>query len=208
MANTDAPHGLRPVRYRDGRPYNGASNPYYATGATGQIAIGDPVTWTGSGNTVKFGRYDQSFLQQVSLATQGDGNPILGVCVGVEPVTDDSLPYRVTSTNRVIFVADSPDLVFQVQLDDDGATSSWSETEFGLFANLASATADTTYGISQWELDGSDAPDSDYSNQVALMGLARIPGNVLGPFAEWEVMINLHQLTTGAISDAGRFEAI
>jgi hypothetical protein len=208
MANVDAPFGLRPVRYMNGSPYQGQANAYFATGATGQIAIGDPVTLTGSTNTTRFGSYDPGFLQQVSLATAGDGNPIVGVCVGVLAVTADSLTYRVTSTDRIIMVADEPNLIFHVQADDDADATDWAGTTSGLFANLASATANTAYGLSQWELDGSDNPDSDYSNQVFLKGLARIPGNEIGPFAVWEVMINLHQYTTGAISDAGRFEAI
>lgn len=205
MANTDAPFGLRPVRYFDGRPYQGQSNAYFATGATGQIAIGDPVVLTGSTNTVAFGEYDPGFLKQVSLATAGDTNHIVGVCVGVAPVTQDSTTYRATSTDRIIFVADSPDLIFHVQADDDADSTDWAGTVSGLFANLASATADTTYGISQWELDGSDNPANDYSNQVYLLGLAPIKGNEFGPYSIWEVMINQHQLTPGAISDAGRF---
>lgn len=208
MANNDAPFGLRPVRYMSGAPYQGQSNAYFATGATGQIAVGDPVTLTGSTNTSAFGSYDVGFLQQVSLATAGDTNPMVGVCVGVEAVTGDSLPYRVTSTDRVILVADAPDLIFHVQCDDDGDSTNWAGTVSGLFANLASATAATVYGVSQWELDGSDAPDSDYSNQVYLKGLARTPGNELGPFSVWEVQINLHQYTPGSIGDLGRFEAI
>lgn len=208
MANTDAPFGLRPVRYASGAPYQGQANAYFATGATGQIAPGDPVTLTGSTNTAAFGEYDAGTLQQVSLATAGDGNPIVGVCVAVLPVTRESLPYRVTSTDRMIMVADSPDLIFWVQADDDADSTDWGAATSGLFANLASATADTTYGRSQWELDGSDNPDSDYSNQVFLKGLAPIKGNEFGPYSIWEVQINLHQYTTGAISDAGRFEAI
>lgn len=208
MANTDAPFGLRPVRYKTGAPYQGQSNAYFATGATGQIAPGDPVTLTGSANTTAFGIYEPGWLQQVSLATQGDGNPIVGVCVGVLPVTSTSTTYRATSTDRIILVADAPDLVFEVQADDDADSTNWSAAVTGYFANLASATADTNYGISQWELDGSDVPAADYSNQVYLLGLAKRTGNALGPFSVWEVMINLHQLTPGAISDAGRFEAI
>lgn len=208
MANTDAAFGLRPVRYASGAPYQGQSNAYFATGATGQIARGDPVTLTGTTNPSAFGEYETGTLQQVSLATAGDGNPIVGVCVAVLPVTRESLTYRVTSTDRIIMVADSPDLIFWVQADDDADSTDWAVTTSGLFANLASATADTTYGISQWELDGSDNPDSDYSNQVFLKGLAPIRGNELGPFAIWEVQINLHQYTPGAIGDLGRFEAI
>lgn len=208
MANVDAPFGLKPVRYASGAPYQGQSNMYCAQGATGQIAIGDPVTLTGSTNSAVIDGHAVGTLQQVSLATAGDGNPIVGVCIGVGPVTQDSLTYRATSTNRIIFVADSPDLIFHVQADDDADSTDWAVTTSGLFANLASAAADTTYGVSQWELDGSDNPDSDYSNQVFLKGLAPIDGNVLGPFAIWEIMINLHQYTPGPISDAGRFEAI
>lgn len=208
MANTDAPFGLRPVRYFDGRPYQGQTNAYFASGATGVIAIGDPVSLEGTTNASAFGEYQAGTLQQVQLATAGDGNPIVGVCVSVEPVTNDSTTYRANSTDRIIHVADSPDLIFWVQADDDADATDWAVTTSGLFANLASATADTTYGISQWELDGSDNPANDYSNQVFLKGLAPINGNEIGPFAIWEVQINLHQYTTGAISDAGRFEAI
>jgi hypothetical protein len=208
MANTDAAFGLRPVRYRSGAPYQGQSNAYFATGATGIIAPGDPVTLTGSTNTSAFGGYDAGFLQQVSLATQGDANSMCGVCVGVGAVTSSSLQYRENSTDRIIYVADEPDLVFHVQGDDDMTAANWGATETGYFANLASGTASTIYGRSTWELDGSDVPDTDYSNQVYLLGLARIPGNAFGAYAIWEVLINLHELTPGAISNAGRFEAI
>lgn len=208
MANNDAAFGLKPVRYRSGAPYQGQSNAYFATGSTGIIAPGDPVTYTGSANASAFGGFDAGFLQQVSLATAGDGNPIVGVCVGVGAVTGDSLQYRANSTDRIIYVADDPDLVFHVQADDDADTTNWAVTSSGLFANLASGTASTVYGQSTWELDGSDVPANDYSNQVFLLGLARVPGNAVGPFAIWEVLINLHQLTPGAIGDLGRFEAI
>lgn len=208
MANIDAPFGLRPVRYVDGRPYQGQSNPYFMTGSTGQVAIGDPVTLTGSTNASAFGGFEIGELQQVSLATAGDGNPIVGVVVSVLPVTHQSVPYRANSTDRVVLVADSPDLIFQVQGDDDMTAANWGATESGLFANLASATADTTINRSQWELDGSDVPANDYSNQVFLKNLARIPGNAFGAYAIWEVQINLHQYTYGAVGDVGRFEAI
>jgi hypothetical protein len=208
MANNDAPFGLRPVRYKDGSPYQGQATAYFATGATGVIAPGDPVTLTGSANTAAFGGFDAGFLSQVSLATAGDTNSMVGVCVSVLAVTRESKTYRENSTDRIIMVADSPDLVFQVQADDDADSTDWSATETGLFANLASAAADTVNGRSKWELDGSDNPDSDYSNQVYLLQLAKIPGNVFGPFSVWEVLINLHEHTTGAINNAGRFEAI
>lgn len=207
MANVDAAFGLRPVRYySSGKPYTGAANPYFATGATGAIFPGDPVKMGSTANAAAFGGYEVGFLRTCELASAGDGNPILGICVAVLPVTHESKTYREDSTDRIIMVADDPDIVFQAQDDGDG---SWAVTDVGLFANLASGSGDTTLGISRWELDGSDAPDADYSNQVLLVGYARIPGNVAGSdYAVWEVMINLHQMTPGAIGDLGRFEAI
>src|SRR3990167_2600720 len=106
MANTNAPFGLRPVRYASGAPYNGAANPYFATGATGDIFVGDPVVMAGAANTSAFADYQPGALATVTVALAGDGDPILGVCVGVQPVTRDSTVYRATSTDRIIFVAD------------------------------------------------------------------------------------------------------
>lgn len=208
MANVDAPFGLRPVRYKDGSPYQGQATAYFATGATGVIAPGDPVTLGGTANTTELQGFPIGTLRAVSLATAGDGNPIVGVCVAVLPTTHESLTYRETSTDRIIMVADSPDLIFEVQADDDADSTDWSAATAGYYANLASDTASTTYGRSKWELDGSDNPDADYSNQVFLLGLAKKPSNALGPYSIWEVMINLHQMTPGAIGDLGRFEAI
>lgn len=206
MANTDAPFGLRPVRYYNGAPYQGQSNAYHATGATGIIAPGDPVSLTGTSNASAFRGFPIGTLGGVQLATQGDSENMVGVCTRVESVTHESLIYREDSTDRIIYVADDPNLVFQVQADDDADATDWAVTVTGLFANLASATADTNYGISQWELDGSDNPASDYSNQVLLLSLAKTPGNVVGPFSVWEVLINLHERTGGPISDTGRFQ--
>lgn len=206
MANVDAPFGLRPVRYKNGAPYQGQANAYFATGATGIIAKGDPVSLVGSANTSAFGGYAPGMLPQVQLATAGDSENMVGVCVSVIPVTHESLPYRANSTDRIIMVADDPGLIFEVQLDDDGDSTNWAATVTNLYANLASGTASTQYGTSVWELDGSDVPANDYSNQVYLLGLSKKAGNELGPFSIWDVMINLHEFTNGPIGDQGRFQ--
>lgn len=208
MANVDAAFGLRPVRYASGAPYQGQANAYYATGATGIIAPGDPVALVGTSNATAIQGYEIGMLEQVKLATAGDSENMVGVCVSVLPVTNQSLTYRADSTDRIIMVADDPNLIFQVQLDDDGDSTNWAVTVSGSYANLASGTASTTYGQSVWELDGSDVPAADYSNQVYLRGLAKIPGNVVGPFSIWEVMINLHERTNAPIGDQGRFMSV
>jgi hypothetical protein len=206
MANVNAPFGLRPVRHAHGAPYNGAFKEYFATGATGAIYVGDPVVLAGSANTTEIQGRAAGTLPTVTVAADGDGDPIHGVCVGVAPVTADSLTYRADSTDRIIQVADDPNLVFQVQCD--GASTDWAATDVGSYANLLVGTGSTVTGMSGWTADTTDGPDTaDVSNQLLIVGLAKIPGNVIGEFAVWEVMINNHgfAVTTG---DPGRLHGV
>lgn len=203
MANPNAPFGLRPVRYASGAPYNGACNSYFATGATGVIAIGDPVTAAGSANTSAFGGVQAGVLPTCTIAADGTDDVLIGVCVGVQLVTRDSTIYRENSTDRLIQVADDPNLIFQVQQDAGGPIAA---TDVGLFANLKAGTASTITGLSSWVIDGSATPASTVGFQLRLERLAPIPGNAIGDYAIWEVRINNHVL--GNITDAGRFTAI
>lgn len=205
MANVNAPFGLRPVRYASGAPYNGACNEYFATGATGVIAVGDPVVLAGAANTTEIQGRPAGTLATVTVAADGDGDPILGVCVGVLPVTADSLPYRANSTDRIIQVADDPNLIFQGQTNAD--STAWAGTDVGSFGNLKVGTASTVYGTSTWTLDTTDGPaNDDPSNQLFIMRLAPLPNNAIGAYSVWEVMINNHQLAN--VGDAGRFTAV
>jgi hypothetical protein len=205
MANVNAPFGLRPVRYASGAPYNGACNAYFATGATGAIYIGDPVVMAGSANTSPYRDWAAGTLPTVTVAADGDADPILGVCVGVLPVTRDSTVYREDSTDRVIFVADDPNLVFQGQTD--AASTDWAATDVGSYANMLVGTGSTYTGRSGWTLDTTDGPDNaDPSNQLLIVRLAPIPGNAIGDYSIWEVMINNHQLAN--VGDAGRFTGV
>lgn len=205
MANVNAPFGLRPVRYYSGAPYNGACNEYFATGATGVIAIGDPVVLAGSANTSEVQGRAAGTLPTVTVALDGDGDPILGVCVGVIPVTRDSAVYRADSTDRIIQVADDPNLVFQVQTNAD--STAWAATDVGSYANLKVGTASTVYGRSTWTGDTTDGPDNaDPSNQLLIVGLSKLPGNAIGAYAVWDVLINNHQLAN--VADGGRFTGV
>lgn len=210
MANNNAPYGLRPLRYASGAPYNGACNAYFATGATGAIYIGDPVIIAGSANTSEVsaagvGKFVAGALPTVTVAADGDGDPITGVCVGVAAVTADSTNYRADSTDRVILVADDPNLIFVGQTNAD--STAWAATDVGSYANLKVGTGSTLYGTSGWTLDTTDGPDNaDVSNQLLIIRLSTIEGNEIGDYSQWEVMINNHQLAN--VGDAGRFTAV
>lgn len=202
MANVNAPFGMRPVRYLDGRPYNGAVDLYFATGATGVIRPGDPVVEAGSANSSEVQGYPAGTLPTCTVALDGDGDPLTGVCVSVLPVTRDSLPYRETSTDRIIAVARGPDLVFEVQADASG--TALAVTDVGLHACLKVGTT-STY-ISDWTLDTSDTPANDPSNQLKILGFSKNPAKEVGAYAVVEVLINNHILAN--VDDGGRMTAV
>jgi hypothetical protein len=205
MANVNAPFGLRPVRYASGAPYNGAFKEYFATGATGAIYKGDCVVLAGSANTTEVQGRAPGTLPTVTVAADGDGDPILGVCVGVEAVTSTSVPYRENSTDRIILVADDPNLVFVGQCDTAG--TDWAATDVGSYANMLVGTGNTYTGLSGWTLDTTDGPDNaDPSNQLLIVGLYPAPDNEIGEYGRWLVMINNHQLAN--VGDAGRFTGV
>lgn len=205
MANVNAPFGLKPIGYASGAPYNGACREYFATGATGAIYIGDPVVAGGSTNTAVVQGRAAGTLPTITVAADGDGDPIIGVCVGVLPVTADSLKYRADSTDRIILVADDPNLIFIGQIDTAG--TDWAAGDSGAFGNMLVGTGSTVTGISGWTLDTSDGPDNaDPSNQLRIIRLHPRIDNELGEYAIWEVMINNHMLAN--VGDGGRFTGV
>jgi hypothetical protein len=202
MANTNAPFGLRPVRYVDGRPYNGAVEYYLATGATGVIRPGDPVVEAGSANTSEIQGYAPGTLPTCTIALDGASDAITGVCAFVLPVTRDSLIYRETSTDRIIAVARGADLIFEVQADAGG--TALAATEVGLFAVLKAGTTSTLR--SDWVLDTAVTPTTTATFQLKIMGFGKGPKNEIGAYAVVEVLINNHVLAN--IADGGRLTAV
>jgi hypothetical protein len=205
MANIDASFGLRPVRRRNGASYHVATTPYYIPSSYGTaLYIGDPVVKTGTSNTAAVtvpgaGNFAPGELAEINKATAGDGNMLTGVIVGFAALpTDLSKIYNPASTARVAYVADDPDMIFEIQAD--GAIAA---TEIGLNAVLIYTNAgSTTTGLSGVELDtSSDAPAADASNQLTILRVADAPGrNELG--SAWtvvEVRINQHTEMTGQI---------
>ena len=209
MANVDSPFGLRPVRHRNGAPYNGAANPYYiaSTYATA-LFIGDAVIKVAGGsNTAKVdaagvGTFDIGELANIESATVGDGNRITGVIVGFAPLPNDlDKQYNPASTARVALVCDDPDVIFEIQAD--GAIPAAS---MGLNAVLiATHSGDTATGLSGMELDTtSDAPAADASNQLLILNAARRADNdTTLAHAKVEVMINQHTQNQGTVGTLG-----
>ena len=192
MANADAAFGLRPVRYVSGAPYNGAANKYY-------IPASDTTTAVYIGSLVKLaGGADANGIPTVT-GNVATSNPVVGVVVGVVPETADSLRYRANSTARYVWVADDPNLLFEVQEDSDGGALA--ATAAGATCQLTGFTSgSTTTGLSAIELDSSNVSEtSDTDDDVRIIALVQRPDNAVGTNAKWLVRLNVHQYVQNAI---------
>jgi hypothetical protein len=197
MANADTPFGLRPVRYRNGSPWNGAATPYHKAAGTNEAwYIGDAVVKNGAGNAASvqrpgLGNFPIGTLSGAVLATAGDTNPITGVVVafGANP---DALGriYSPVLTEDIAWVVDDPNVIFEIQAD--GAIPAAS---VGLNAVLIKTHAGSTVtGRSGTELDTtSDTPAADASNQLLILrAVNRDDNDTTLAHAKVEVLINLH----------------
>ena len=163
MANTDARIGLRPVRYISGAVYNGAVNPYYIASTYGTaLFIGDPVTKTGTGNTAAvsapgvgdfaIGTMPEIEKTVISGEVTAANEVLTGVIVSfaADPTSLENT-HNPASTERIAMVCDDPDVVFEIQADDNAAIGA---TELGLNGNLIfTHGGSTTTGLSGAELD-------------------------------------------------------
>lgn len=184
MANPDVPSGLRPVAYQGGAPYNGATRAYSTAAGDGTaIFLGDPVKLSGTSQTI-----DGSVYLDVDQAATGD--VILGVVTAVKPATRDSLTYRAASTQRIVYVADDPNLLFEIQ-EVSGGTA-LTANDAGLNADFVVGSGSTVTGLSGVELNNSGEATTN-TLDLHIMGLVDRPDNVIGEHAKWLVRINRHQ---------------
>lgn len=184
MANVDTPFGFRPVKHRNGASYNGAARRYSVAAGDGTaIYIGDPVKLAGTAQTID-GQVYADVVQGTAAAT------VVGVVVGVVADTRESLTYRAASTQRILLVADDPDLLFEIQ-EVSGGTA-LTANDIGLNANFVVAAGSTTTGLSGVELNNATEATTN-TLDCQIIGLARRADNEVGEHAKWLVRLNNHQ---------------
>lgn len=156
MTNLNAPFGLRPVKHTNGAPYNGAFRAYLVPSSDSTaLFIGDPVIKAGSSNTTVVsapgaGTFGVGSLPTITRATAGTTNRITGVIVGFAGDANAPLS-RPASTERVVYVCDDPDILFEIQ--SSGALAA---TDVGLNSVITFAVAGSAFtGKSGAQLDQS-----------------------------------------------------
>jgi len=184
MANANTPMGALPVAHRNGAPYNGSVGTYSTASGDGtQLCIGDFVKLAGTAQTLA-GRV----IPDVTRAATGD--VIVGVITGVKPVTQDSTIYRAASTIREVYVADNPELVFEIQEGSSG--TALAANDAGLNIDFVVASGSTVTGFSGTQLNNATEATT---NTLDLHLIRPVPrdDNAIGYSCKWLVTINRHQ---------------
>ena len=191
MANVDRVWGARPVGHTNGAPFNGQVRKYFIP-ATDSTAVfqGDLVKLAGSA--------DANGVATVAQCAATD-TPV-GVVMFVEPNPSDlSKLYRVASTAQYVYVADSPDLVLEIQ--EDGVGGALAVTDIGNNADVVVGSGSTTTGQSGMELDSSTAATTS-TLVLNILGFSQKADNEVGSAnAKMLVTYNVHQF--GSVGTAG-----
>ena len=163
MANTDYPHGFRPIRHNSGGEIR--SREYIlTTGAT--VFQGERLKVVAAGT--------------VEQAAAADSLIVIGIAA---EYADDSA----SAGGVTVAVYDDPDIVFSVQADTGTAV-----TAAAVFATAqhVPGTGNTGTGMSTDELDASDIGTG---TQLEILGKVDTPGNDWAEHVELEVLAATHK---------------
>jgi hypothetical protein len=189
MANPNAPHGARPLSHLDGSSWNGKTRKYYIpSGDSTAVYVYDFVKLVADTHT------DGTPI----CAQAGVGDTLLGVVTSIVPqATRPNDTYRPASTGYYVNVCDAPDVVYEMQEDSAGNNIGDSGNLCGGNADLVVGTGSSVTGLSGMLIDSSGL-DADTA-QLRVLRLHQKPGNDIGQYAVWEVVINEHifKTTTG-----------
>lgn len=191
MANTSRINGFRPVMHLNGSPYNGQARKYFIPSSDGTaVYVGDVVKLAGSADT-------DGTCATVALC--GATDVPVGIVVAIERNADNlgiTGLYRAASTNRYVWVADSPDLVMEVETSNGTAAAA----NVGLNASHATGTPSTTTATSGAYIDmGTEATTSTLNFRI--LGFVSRPDNEVAASAKLLVGFNVHQY--GSVGTTG-----
>ena len=155
MANSTTPFSLRPVRKKDGSPWNGATRKMFVAAADSvAIYLGDLVkyaTMVTTDNTRN--------LPTVARYAAGD-TQVAGVVVAVEPVEGIAVGsinlnrlHRAASTASIVHVIDDPNVVFEIRCDNGGAALAGADVMEN--ADIVATAGNAITGVGAEVLDSS-----------------------------------------------------
>jgi hypothetical protein len=185
---TNAPNGFQPVKKLDGSAWTGATNPYQIANAYATALFrGDPVT----------------ILTDGTLGVGVAGATCVGVFWGVK-WTDSTGRVRfenfwpgnpgvLTGSTVEALVIDDPNTVFSVQETSGTGTAGTpiALADRGLNINFLYTAGSTATGSSAVSINNASEADTSTLN-CKILQLDPTPGNAVGAFANWLVVLNNH----------------
>jgi len=203
MPNTSKINGFRPVKHVTGAPYNGQCNIYgVAAGDATALFVGDVVKLAADGNTAGI-----QYVTAHAAGSAGVGQPAVGVVVGIintklDPVDGrmsggtislDTPVFRPASTEQYVLVADSPDILFEVEATAAGSAYAFAVADIGQNANLFAGAGSAVTGNSQHSLNLSDK-GTTATLPFKIVGVSKkIDNDATGNYTKVLVQINNHQ---------------
>lgn len=192
MANVNRPQGAVPVGTLGSSSWNGRVSAYLIPSSDNtKTHIGDFVKLAGSSGaagTVVAGQ-DCEGMPTVIKATASD-TTLVGAVVGFSPKPGDlnlSGLYRAASENRIAYVSDDPNTIYEMQ--EDSVDNNMDADMVGLSTDIITGTGNDTTGISGQMLDSSDTGTA--GGQMKILGLSKRVDNSIGTYAKWLVKINV-----------------
>lgn len=202
MANVSRVNGFRPVKHFTGAPYNGQANIYEVSASeTVPIFPGDLVVRSTNASTT--GLVTVKSLSASTSANDVTSGVVLGAVVGVinpklDPVTGkmsagsialDTPQYVPASTMAYVLVADSPDIIYEVQ-----ATGSFALADIGLNADVGCLASSglTATGNSGMYVNAT-SPTASATRPIHVVGYStRIDNEAPGAYQKLLVQITTH----------------
>lgn len=183
MPNANKPIGFRPVKHLNGSPYNGQANLYYvAAGEANNIAIGDLVKLSGTS--------DANGVPGV-IRCGAAADVSVGSVVGFKPYPSDlTKNYRPASTAYYLYVADSPDIVFEVQAN---ATVNAADVGLNFDPTVTAATVTGNTAVSNMQIDGATRAVTATLGFKLIGMVQREDNDITSTNAKWHVISNRHQ---------------
>lgn len=172
------------MMHRNGAPYAGQFRTYsVAAGYGTALQIGDAVILAGTSQTIN-GRV----LSDVERCATG--GVTCGVIVGVKPSSQESANYRLASTLREIYVADDPDLMFEIQEGSTG--TALTANDAGLNVDYVVAAGSAITGLSGTQINNATEATTNTLDLHLVSPVAR-EDNAIGYSCKWLVTFNRHQ---------------
>jgi hypothetical protein len=204
MANTSRINGFRVVKHTNGSPYNGQANIYYVASAADEILAGDVVKLGGSADANGIPTADLAGATDVPVGIvlglmQSKFDPVGKMTTGAVALDLPAAAQIAASGSGYILVADSPDIVMEVEAGTGG--TALAAVDVGLNVKHANGTRTSATVTSPAVIDTAVSPAATATYNFRLLGFVQRPDNAIGASAKVLVGFNVHQF--GSVGTTG-----